>query len=334
MKRFTRLLAGLVLACMAMPAHAVLSASIKREVPVNIIAPYLKNTPIPTAAGPEDPAFDGLQIWIPSYTTNEIWRYDAVSNKPVAGTQSGPNPIKQSAGPRKFIFDGTYMWAFMLNGVTVFKYDTTGKLVSTVKLQGSSDQAAFDGEAIWASTSAGTLERIDVASSSVTNVFPGIPQGVVGVDGQSIWISAGEGLIHYTFDPKLGSLREVLPRIVGLSSATGTSGIAFDGEYLWVNSDMTDGKVYKVNVSTHELVATVNVATGNHGLAFDGQLMWVVCTGSDVVEKIDVKLNQVVGEIQMPALSYAHDIVFDGKFMWVSASGSTAGLVYKYFARF
>jgi len=329
--RLVRPLTALSLACAAFSAHAALSASVKREVPVNVLGPYLTGTPVKTSAGCEDPAFDGQNVWIPNNSTNEIWRYDSVSNAQVgavikpAGT---PAP-----GPRKFIFDGTYMWALMLNGQLVFKYDTTGKQVATVKLSGVSDQATFDGLAVWASTSVG-LDRIDIASNAV-KTFVGIPQGVVGVDQNSVWVSA-QDLIKYTYDRTKGTLTETA-RITGYTPATGTSGFAFDGQYLWVNSDMSVGQVYKINTSTNQVIATVNVASGNHGLAFDGQYLWVVCQSSDLIEKIDVRTNQVVDDLQMVTGSNPHDIAFDGKFMWVSASGTVGttpvGLVYKFFAR-
>jgi DNA-binding beta-propeller fold protein YncE len=109
-------------------------------------------------------------------------------------------------------------------------------------------------------------------------------------------------------------------------------------EFLWANSEQGTGQVYKVNVATNLVVALVDAYPGVHGSAFDGQLLWVVCSDTDAVVKIDVRTNQVVGVIQMPAGAFPHDIVFDRKFMWVAGEGrdqnnNLVGKVHKYFAR-
>lgn len=321
MNRLTRTLAALALAGAALSAHAI-SATIKREIPASMPA-YLKGVPLATNAGPEDPAFDGLQVWVPNRMANTIQRYDAVSNK-LNGTITLP---ASTGGARRLVFDGTYMWAFVLSEPRVYKYDTAGRLQSgfPITIRDIADRAVFDGDFIWASTNANTLERINVATRAVTS-FPVSTQGAVGFDGRYVWIS-GDTLVK--FDPASG--REV-SSIPGLAASTGTSGLTFDGTFMWVNSDMATAQVYKVNVQTNQVVAMVDVPLGVHGNAFDGTLLWVPCTDASQVAKIDVRTNQVVGVVDMPPGSSPHDIVFDGMFMWVTAEGTNA--VHKYFAKF
>lgn len=326
MVRVVRALTGVALACALSPAHA-LTQTIKREVPLNIPGVAQKGTPIRLAGAYwEDAAFDGTQVWVPDRGNNQVLRFDIASNKQVG--QAIPMP----SGPRKVIFDGTYVWIMVLGDPKIYRYTTAGVASGSASLPGTSDQGIFDGDYIWAvaySNEAGTtLNKVDVKTRAVTT-YSDFPGGVIGFDGRNVWISTDQVLYKYDVSGALTGAPPVLAGTInGLTGATGTSGITFDGEFLWVNSDMGTQQVYKIDVNANTVVETKDVYPGVHGSAFDGNLLWVVC--SDAVVKIDVHTNAIVGVVQLPPESYAHDIVFDGKFMWVTAGE----YVYKYFAHF
>jgi hypothetical protein len=314
------MLAAVALACVA---SAALANSINlRGTPIDLTQPQIG------VSYPEDPAIAGGSVWVPDSSDNAIARFSLVNAKQVGATiHPDGNP-----GPRKIIDDGAgSVWVFMLDGNYVFQYDTAkGTLLSRVALEGQSDVAAFGGGYIWAATqnSAGQarLDRIDPATGAVQG-FDVPDYGAVGFDGRNVWISGYSAL--YKFDPSTGT---VVATITGLAGATGTSGITFDGTYLWVNSDMGVGQVYQVDPVAAAVKATVNVYDGVHGSAFDGSLLWVVCSSTDSIAQIDVRTSTLVNAIQMPAGSYPHDIAFDGTYMWVSANGT--GKLHKYFAHF
>jgi DNA-binding beta-propeller fold protein YncE len=150
----------------------------------------------------------------------------------------------------------------------------------------------------------------------------------VAFDGKDLWITTpGSGTTKVS-----GTTGALLMYDPALGGANGTNGIAFDGQYIWVLSDMSGDTVYKVDVTTNQIVATVLAYPGVHTLAFDGTLIWVVCTNSDMIVKIDTRTNQIVGTIQLPTGSEAYDIAFDGTHMWVTTMAS--GRIHKFVAHF
>lgn len=324
MRKLVRPLAAAVVACVALSAHA-LTATIKREVPLLFPGVYLKNTPIPVAAGAESIAYDGLQVWVANRLAGTVQRFDAVNNT-LKGT------ITLSGGPRKLVFDGTYVWVFTMNDGKAWKYSASGALQGgfPITIPGYYDGgAAFDGDFIWVPTTQNSQEyltQINVTTRVVTN-FP-VPMGLhsVAFDGKDVWVSGGDGTSKVS-----GTSGQVLFSDPALAGPDGTNGLAFDGQYMWIASIMALDTVTKVDVTTNQVVATVTTYPGVHTLAFDGTLLWVLCTTSDTIAKIDTRTNLIVGTVQMPTGTMAYDIAFDGTHMWASGQN---GLIYKFLAHY
>jgi hypothetical protein len=313
------------------PTHLLLALVLAATAPAAHANPTVKAS-VPDPGYVEDLAFDGKHVWVVNRgDTSTVQRIDAASAKIPKDTNGSTGNIQMpgNPGPRKPIFDGSAVWVLTL-GPTVYKYDLSGNLLTTVDFLGGgyADVGVFDGTFLWASTDTGFLEKIDVATNTVVSSTDIGMQGAVGFDGRYVWVASDwAGLVK--FDPATST---VVFRDDTFDGPTGTSGLTFDGQYMWIDSTMGNALVRKIDVDTGAVLATVPVYPGVHASAFDGALLWVACTDSSAVVKIDVKTEQVVDVIELPAGSDLHDITFDGKYMWVSAPGN-GGSVYKLLAR-
>lgn len=312
-------------------ASAIPAATIKREVPLNVISYGTKGTGAILDSGPNARgiAFDGMQVWVVDGTSSTVQRFDYQSN-----TLKGTYNLPANSGPTDVVFDGTYAWVFTMSGVFKFKTDGTKVSGFPVTLPGGAWAwgAVFDGDNIWVGTSDGPV-RIRVSDAAMTP-FPGtVTTGALAFDGHDVWISAaGPGGLA-KLDGVTGATLFFDPTYDGPSAV---KGVAFDGRFIWVTSQGRN-LIEKWDPTTNTVIASIPTYPDPRGMAFDGTYLWVACSSSSAVMKIDVRTNQVVDAIPFPAGSYPINAVFDGTHVWVAVPSNgdpDPGHLYKFFAKF
>jgi len=94
------------------------------------------------------------------------------------------------------------------------------------------------------------------------------------------------------------------------------TGLAFDGQNLWLADNFTD-KIYKISPESGKILKSFN-SPGHHpeGLAWDGNYLWHIDSG----EKLMYRLNPESGRATLileSNSSHPRDLTFDGKHIWI-----------------
>ena len=120
--------------------------------------------------------------------------------------------------------------------------------------------------------------------------------------------------------------------IRSFSAPPGTqpSGLAWDGNYLWLSSYMKNGGIYQINSwdGTVQKFCTPPVAqfAGYGGLAFDGSFLWVADAYGGGIYKLDTLDCSILASIPSPD-KYPSDLAWDGTYLWVC--GYPSNMIYK-----
>ena len=173
----------------------------------------------------------------------------------------------------------------------------------------------WDGKYLWKFKQAGCCEllKIDPVSGEIVKSFenPGIAQdhGIV-FDGKSLWINDFSALKVFEIDPDSGEVKSFfkIPKM-----GSGASGIAWDGEYLYLVSWLEQNKLYKVD-KKGKLIGILKLkGPAGQTITFDGQYFWVAPCDQWIC-KYD-KEGNLRGKIYAAAegtWAMAHD----GKYLW------------------
>ena len=135
---------------------------------------------------------------------------------------------------------------------------------------------------------------------------------------QSIWTATLSGHV-YRLDPQTGN---VLDHFV-LAGSSQPWGMTFDDEgYMWV-VDFAERKLFRVNPSTHAVVASFPTpnpnAGGCKGVTWDGTYLNVMGWVSPVIYQMD-KAGNLVNTISLDRGGFG-GIAWDGEHFWVPSSG-------------
>ncbi|MBN2200145.1 MAG: hypothetical protein JW747_09895 [Candidatus Aminicenantes bacterium] len=95
------------------------------------------------------------------------------------------------------------------------------------------------------------------------------------------------------------------------------TGLAFDGQHLWLAEDFTD-KIYKIDPETGETLRSFD-APGHHpeGLAWDGRHLWHVDSGERLMYKLDPETGKALSVLESNSPS-PRDLAFDGEYVWIA----------------
>lgn len=173
----------------------------------------------------------------------------------------------------------------------------------------------FDEKYLWKFeyAGAGDLIKIDSASGEIITRFenPGIAQDHgIAFDGESLWINDFSALKVFEVSPETG---KILSSFQIPEMGSGASGIAWDGEYLYLISWVEQGKLYKVDRQGN-LIGTLRLkGPAGQTITFDGQYFWVAGSGSQIY-KYD-KTGWLKGKIYAVAEG-TWAIASDGKYLW------------------
>ena len=107
------------------------------------------STSYPVGNFPIAIAFDGTNIWVANYGSNNVTVLNAFTGQPASNINGG-NPINVGINPRDIVFDGTNIWVtnYGSKSVTALKA-SDGSLVGTYEVGNHPWGVAFDGANIW-----------------------------------------------------------------------------------------------------------------------------------------------------------------------------------------
>lgn len=175
---------------------------------------------------------------------------------------------------------------------------------------------AWDGKYLWRSLHAGSGELIKIDPETgqiVANIGnPGIAQDRgIAFDGQHLWVNDFSAKKVFEVDPATGN---ILSSFKIPEMGSGSSGIAWDGEYLYLVSWLKHDELYKVDRKGNLIGILKLDKEGGASITFDGQYFWTTPSGKGV-RKFD-KQGKLVGEIYAAAFG-GEAIAHDGKYLWI-----------------
>ena len=94
--------------------------------------------------------------------------------------------------------------------------------------------------------------------------------------------------------------------------------IAVDDDGAWVTAK-EDGKVFRIDPSTNQVVAEIETGAGAHGIVIDGSGVWVTNYRENSVSRIDPATNEVVATID--DVGSGVGITAGDGAIWVSTQG-------------
>jgi len=280
---------------------------------------YQSSASFTVGSGPDAVAFDGANIWVANYFSNNVTKLLA-STGALVGTYS------VGGYPDGVAFDGANIWVANSNGTnTVTKLlAATGAGVGTYAVGSDPSGVAFDGVNIWVTNSSSkTVTKLLASTGAVVGTYSvGSGPAAVAFDGANIWVANW-------MDNTVTKLLAATGALVGTYSVGYSPlGVAFDGANIWV-VNYSDNTVTKLLAATGAVVGTYSVGYSPLGVAFDGANIWVVTysdmTGSGTtVAKLLPSTGAVVGTFSVGQAPAA--VAFDGANIWVCNKNSgTAG---------
>lgn len=96
------------------------------------------------------------------------------------------------------------------------------------------------------------------------------------------------------------------------------SGIAFDGESLWITEE-NSRSISKVNPQTGEIERRIDFpinATG--GSAWDGKTLWQLAWEEKKIYQVDLTSGQILKSFASPGNGICSGMTFDGKYLWLA----------------
>lgn len=163
--------------------------------------------------------------------------------------------------PSGIAWDGQYLWVSTFGGPgDIRKFDTSGNLLDVFPSPGLWPYGlAFDGQYLWVlDYSEAKVYQLD-SSGKVIKSIPAPGKNPIGLayDGEYLWTIPWDGTGRaYKFDTS-GNMVDSMP-------TPGWSGLAWDGEHLWVTGmgriyemDTSDGRVIRVITSSGDRTADI-----------------------------------------------------------------------------
>ena len=250
-------------------------------------------------------AFDGANIWVADFGTNNVTALSASSGMVVGTTSVG-------SGPQAVAFDGANIWVTNYNSNNVTKLlASSGAVVGTYTVGTNPTGVAFDGTNIWvANHGSNNVTELLASSGAVVGTYSvgSSPHGVA-FDGTNIWVAN-------TSSNSVTKLLASSGAVVGTYSVgSGPVAIAFDGINIWVVNNGSNN-VTELLTSGGVVVGTYSVGTQPLAIAFDGTNIWVANSGSNNVTKLLASSGAVVGTYSVGFFPDA--VAFDGTNIWVA----------------
>ena len=201
-------------------------------------------------AGPAAVAFDGANIWVAKYRSNNV-------TKLLASTGAVLGTYNVGTYPYGVAFDGANIWVANNGSNNVTKLlASTGAVLGTYDVGTGPSGVAFDGANIWvANYVSNNVTKLLASTGAVLGTYDvGTGPSGVAFDGANIWVP-----------------NQLSNNVTKLQASTGTvlattsvginpSGVAFDGANIWVPNQGSN-TVTKLLASTGAVLGTYGAGT-------------------------------------------------------------------------
>ena len=239
---------------------------------------------------------------VPAEAKGSLVRIDPATNRVSARIPVGKDPSGVALG-----VDG--VWVADFDDGTLFRIDpTTNTVLQTTSGHGSPTGVAVAGNVVFLANGFvdGAVQEIDAGTGIVNRVvrlggYPDSP-ALAATGAGAVWVANGPDRSVVRIDLVTGAeiARIPLPaRADELHSGAHFTGIAADGDAVWIASGELGGTLFRVDTATNKLVATIGLGDGSHAIAAGGGAVWVANQLGDSVSRIDPATNRVVKTIEV-----------------------------------
>jgi YVTN family beta-propeller protein len=237
----------------------------------------------------------------PTEVKGSLVRIDPATNRVSARIPVGKDPSGVALG-----VDG--VWVADFDDGTLLRIDpTTNTVRQTFSAHGSPTGVAVAGTVVYlAHGFDGAVQEIDAGTGTVNRVVPlgGYPDSpaLAATGAGAVWVANGSDRSVVRIDLVTGAeiARIPLPdRADELHSGAHFTGVAADGDAVWIASGELGGTLFRVDTATNRLVATIELGDGPHAIAAGGRAVWVTNQLGDTVSRIDSATNRVVKTIEV-----------------------------------
>ena len=252
-------------------------------------------------------------VWVASERDSTLSRIDLRTGKPhaIGGVEK---PAFLTRDVRGNVYASAWDYPF------VWRIDpNTEEVVHRYRVRTRALGMAVDGGSLWVvDRLANTLDRIDLARGTVTNVIPVGSDPLVLASGYgAVWVANSD-------DASVSVIRPGVARPQTVSEIYKPFGIAAGEGAIWVSS-YASSTVTRIDPDTRRKVAEINVvdplSTSRSALfdvAVGAGAVWVVDRGGQTVVRIDPLTNKVATRIQLPEDTEPRSISINGDAIWVS----------------
>ena len=274
----------------------------------------------PVGSNPWGIAFDGINIWVTNYGSNNVTKLRASDGANLGTFPVGPNP-------RGVAFDGINIWVTNSGAANVTKLRASdGANLGTFPVGPNPWGVAFDGTYIWVANSrSNNVTKLRTSDGADLGAFAvGTEPHGIAFDGANIWVANAVSNDVTKLRASDGA------SLATTNVCVNPEAVAFDGYRIWVSC--RSGNAVWVLLTDGSIRRGLQMAGGPTGVAFDGANIWVARTDSGIVHKLQAWTeSEQLGEILYSGLDSPVGVAFDGASIWVT--NSNTGTVLKFPAR-
>ena len=166
----------------------------------------------------------------------------------------------------------------------------------TLKLKGSPDFLAADGDDVWALNN-DRIEKLSVASDKpvLTVNVPGAC-GALVVGYNSVWVASCRERSVYRINIKTGKVLAKIP--CGVADPDGEISLAVGSGSLWILSDKA-GTLTRISAKINKVETEIKVMPDSYCAVYGFGAVWITNTKNNSVQRIDPKKNEVAATIKV-----------------------------------
>jgi hypothetical protein len=219
---------------------------------------------------------------------------------------------------KALVFDGTFVWVILTDGAIRKFRAIDGGLVGFFSAGTQPGGAAFDGQNIWISDTAGNVVRkMRTYDGVILGTYPvqNAPAGVA-FDGTNIWVAN-------TASDSITRIRASDGANLGNLACVGAYELAYDGESMWVSTNPFSS-LKRFRASDGVQTGAYGASTGMAGLTVDGRSVWYAqnYTIGCLIRQSSFTPGTETCVATLDAAD-ASDAVWDGTSIWVALNNNT-----------
>ena len=214
-----------------------------------------------------------------------------------------------AAWSTKYGFDGVWIQVDPPIDQMIKVDAATGSVAMTID---GGAGVAFTDDGVWvALPGQAEIQNLDPVSGEILLSVPGMT-AYLATGAGSVWAVAFDGNV-LRVDAESGELLATIP-----IEASELTDIAISDDGAWVTAK-EDGKVFRIDPATNEVVAEIRTGAGAHAIVIDGSGVWVTNYRDNTVSRIDPATNEVVATVE--GVGSGVGITAGAGAIWVSTQG-------------